>query len=133
MRQVLSEEPELARAVRRIVTLGSPHRGTAFLGRWPLGRSVSRIMAPASEYLSQLPDFRATVPEATVMTMAALPDLVVYPTRSSHLAGTLRVNLLGIGHSALIVHARVTEIVVTAICDQPIGNPEPEPPLEIAV
>ncbi len=88
LRLVLSRRPDLAVAVGRIVTLGSPHRGTALVNSLALAPE-HRQLEPGSTFLEQLPDFRSSAPEAEVTTVATERDFIVYPRDSSHLPGSL--------------------------------------------
>ena len=130
VRMVLAERPELARSVGRIVTLGTPHHGTAFLRTIRHG-PVYEMMSRESSFLADLPDFRQTVPDAEVFTVAADPDLVVYPIDTNHLSGARAFSLLGEGHSSLLTHPPAIELVAQMICgdDRPGGSPES--PVEI--
>jgi len=114
LREVLGARPELARAVERIVTLGSPHQGTALLTRFRSG-PVYRAMGPESPELAELPDFAASAPAARVVTVASAHDLVVYPVETAHLPGARQVTLAGIGHLGLLTEARVHRLVVEAL------------------
>ncbi len=130
VRMVLAERPELAGAVGRIVTLGTPHHGTAFLRTIRHG-PVYDMMSRESSFLAELPDFRQTVPDADVVTVAAVPDLVVYPVDTNHLAGARAFNLRREGHSSLLTHPPAVELVAQMICgDDRVGG-TPESPVEI--
>jgi len=130
VRMVLAERPELAGAVGRIVTLGTPHHGTAFLRTVRHG-PVYEMMSRESAFLAELPDFRQTVPDADVITVAAVPDLVVYPVETNHLSAARAFNYRGEGHSSLLTHPPAIELVAQMICgdDRPGGTPES--PVEI--
>ena len=112
VRLVLSREPELAAGIRRIVTLGTPHHGTALL-RWFRSGPVYRMMSRESEFLRELPDFAASAPQAEVLTVATAHDQVVYPVETAHLPGAEQVTLEGVGHVGMLteraVRARVAE------------------------
>ncbi|MGB6002055.1 MAG: hypothetical protein WBI00_16375, partial [Thermoanaerobaculia bacterium] len=124
VRMVLAERPELAGAVGRVVTLGTPHHGTAFLRTIRHG-PVYDMMSRDSPFLAELPDFRQTVPNADVVTLAAEPDLVVYPVDTNHLAGARAFNLRGEGHSSLLTHPPAIELAAQLICgdDRAGGTP----------
>jgi pimeloyl-ACP methyl ester carboxylesterase len=130
VRIVLAERPELAGAVGRIVTLGTPHHGTAFLRTIRHG-PVYDMMSRESSFLAELPDFRQTVPAADVVTVAAVPDLVVYPVETNHLAEARAINLRREGHSSLLTHPPAIELVAQMICGDDRRGGTPESPLEI--
>lgn len=123
LRRALALEPALAASVRRIVTLGSPHRGTA-LTRGLRVFAEGRQLARRSAFLAELPDFCALSPHAEVTTVAGGQDLVVYPRETCHLPGTTRVEVEGVGHAGLLVHAEVIDAVIAAI----VGRARAEAP-----
>ncbi len=121
LRQALADDSALAERVRRVVTLGSPHHGTAFLNV-PLG-PVYRMMSLESVYVAGLPDFTRTAPRSRVTTIATRHDLVVYPPSVAHLPGARPVNLSGIGHVGLL-----TEPVALQAVGQALGPPRVDGP-----
>ncbi len=119
LRQVLAEHPRLAAAVGRIVTLGSPHRGTAAL-RGMAFAPEHRQLEPGSAFLEQLPDFWMSAPGAAVTTIAAERDFIVYPNSTSHLpaspgggqTGAARaIDLPDTNHQGLLTESEVLELV----------------------
>lgn len=110
LRLVLAWEPELAASVRRVVTLGTPHHGTALL-RWFRSGPVYRMMSRESEFLRELPELATTAPQAEVLTVATAHDLVVYPVETAHLPGARQVTLEGVGHVGLLTEREVREMV----------------------
>ena len=116
LRQVLQENPHLSPAVRRIVTLGSPHKGTAFLRVMRHG-PVYQMLRYHSEYLHHLSDFQAVAPDSSVTTVGTLHDLVVYPVETTHLEGTRQVTLSEISHLGLMTEPSVLEMVANALAE----------------
>lgn len=110
LRQVLAEAPELARRVRRVVTLGTPHHGTGLLRRLRFG-PVYRMMGRGVPYLEELPTCADSAPEAEVTTIASRHDLVVYPVETAHLEGAEQITLEGIGHLGLLTEREVYDLV----------------------
>jgi len=110
LRHALADSPALARRVRRVVTLGTPHQGTALLG-WIRHGPVWRMMGRGSDYLRRLPTIAAAAPAAELTTIASAHDLIVYPSECVHLAGARRVDLEGVGHLGLLTEAAVQERV----------------------
>ena len=114
LRRVLARHPDLAPAVCRIVTLGSPHRGTAAIRRaW--GAPESRQLGRGAEFLIRLPDFHTSAPGARVITVAAEHDFIVYPESTSHLPGTQAVNIPNTSHPGLLTEAQVIAQVVDVL------------------
>lgn len=114
LRDVLGRRPDLARAVRRIVTLGTPHHGTALLSWFRFG-PVYEAMRLGSLYLAHLPDFAASAPSAEVWTFASAHDLVVYPLESAHLAEARQVTFEAIGHLGLLTDRGVLDRIAEAL------------------
>jgi pimeloyl-ACP methyl ester carboxylesterase len=130
VRMVLAQRPELAGAIGRVVTLGTPHHGTAFLRTIRRG-PVYDMMSRESLFLATLPDFRQTVPSSDVVTVAADPDLVVYPIDTNHLAGARALNLRREGHSSLLTHPPAVELVAQLACGAGPTGGTAESPVEI--
>ena len=114
LRHVLGEAPALAARIDRIVTLGTPHHGTALLG-WFRHGQVYRMMSRDSEYLKKLPPLAESAPGARVTTLASAHDLLVYPVECAHLEHARRITIEAVGHLGLLtdagVHARVAELL----------------------
>lgn len=114
LRHALADEPSLASRVGRIVTLGTPHRGTAVLRRFRSG-PVYRMMGRESAYVRDLPDFERSAPRSVVTTIAASHDLVVYPAGVAHLPGSRAVELPGVGHLGLLTEDRTMRAIGGAL------------------
>ena len=116
IREVLSRNPDLTSSVHRIVTLGSPHHGTAVV-RWLRFGPIYNMLALDSDYLEGLADFRTLAPQAAVTTLATLHDLVVYPARVSYLEGASRVTLNKISHLGLLTETLAIDEIERAFSD----------------
>ncbi len=114
LRLVLAQNPELAAAVGRIVTLGSPHHGTESARDAHL-LPETRQLEPGSMFLEGLPDFRTSASQAQVTTCAALRDFVVYPKSTSHLDGARHLDFPDSSHPGLITEREVIECVVETL------------------
>lgn len=110
LRLVLADRPDLAALVGRVVTLGSPHRGTASIRGMPLGRAVHRL-GRRSDLLRGLP----SIPADHVTTIAGVPDLIVYPASTCHLPGAHSVDLVGVGHAGLLTRPDAIAAVLSAL------------------
>lgn len=104
-REVLRRHPELANAIGCIVTLGSPHRGTAAL-RWMRFGAIYRILNRQSTWLATLPDLRAVAPGVPTVTIASWHDLVVYPVEVALLDGSHHSILTAVSHLGLLTDER---------------------------
>jgi pimeloyl-ACP methyl ester carboxylesterase len=114
LRQALAEAPELASSIRRIVTLGTPHRGTALL-RGRRSGPVARMMGPDAPYVKGLPEFHAVAPSVEVLTLSARHDWIVFPRDTAHLSGTHRVTVEDLGHLGLLTDRRCFRQVAEAL------------------
>jgi triacylglycerol lipase len=112
-REVLRRNPDLARSVHRIVTLGSPHHGTAVV-RWMRFGPIHAMLSLDSNYLRGLPDFRTLAPHAAVTTLATQHDLVVYPVTVSHLEGAHPVTLNKVSHLGLLTESTALDEIESA-------------------
>lgn len=114
LRLALAVHPELAPGIRRVVTLGSPHAGTAASRGLPLGGTV-RALGRRSAVLRGLPPFPSGT---TLTTIAARHDLVVYPQATCHLDGARTIDLPDVGHAGLLTIPAVQALVVEALCGE---------------
>lgn len=112
LRMVLTAREDLRGAIHTVVTLGSPHRGTAAARGIPLIPEVL-AMKRGSLLLAGLPQLTELLPHARVVTIAGDADTVVYPVDSVSVPGAEAVVLHGVTHAGLLTrssaHAAVTE------------------------
>ena len=113
-RKVLAENPPLAAGARRIVTLGSPHHGTGLLS-WIRFGPVYQMMSLESDFVRELPDFRASAGQSQQPDRLAEQDLVVYPVSSCHLPDSREVTLDGLGHLGLLTEPEALAVVTEAL------------------
>jgi triacylglycerol esterase/lipase EstA (alpha/beta hydrolase family) len=112
-RWVLAHHPELASEVQTLVTLGTPHAGTAVVGRVPMGRGA-RQMRRGSSFLDDLPAPATSAPRCHVVTIGARRDYIVYPRETCRLDGVEHAEM-SVGHTGLIVAPQVVTRVVEAL------------------
>lgn len=124
LREVLRRRPELASSVNSVVTLGSPHHGTAFL-RWMQFGPLYRMLNRHSTYLAELPTLAELAPDVTATTVATTHDLVVYPTAMAHLEGARQITLERISHLGLMMRPEVMEVLVDSLA---VDHGPDEPP-----
>ena len=113
--------------VARLITIGTPHRGSLFAHAFP-GRSLAQ-MRPRNAWLADLaddqPDGDATA-AVPIVSLWSWHDSMVVPQRSSVLEGATNVALFGIGHNALLGDPLVFERVAAEI-ERAIEGRAPSP------
>ena len=121
LRMVLARRPDLRRSIHAVVTLGTPHQGTAAvrgLAWLPELRALSR----RSDLLAELPLLRELLPHARLVTVGSTGDTIVYPVGSTLEPYTENVLLHGIGHAGLLTHERALATVCRALSTDPPGR-----------
>jgi triacylglycerol esterase/lipase EstA (alpha/beta hydrolase family) len=117
-REVFRQHPELTDSVGRIVTLGSPHHGTAVV-RWIKFGPIYKMLALNSRYLENLESFAALAPRSAATTIATRHDLVVYPFMACHLEGARQVTIDRISHLGLMTEEHALDQVESALAAPP--------------
>ncbi len=101
------------RVVRCIVTIASPHHGTAAVRGLPWPNT--RQMSPASPWLRALnaaQEGRFAVPVTSIYTAE---DNMVVPVESARLQGAESTELRGIGHLGMVRSRRALDSVIAAL------------------
>jgi triacylglycerol esterase/lipase EstA (alpha/beta hydrolase family) len=101
---------EPATRVARVITLGTPHHGTA-LARFGLGRNAVQ-MRRDSAWLRALAASENAATRAVVTSIYTHHDNIVAPQDSSRLEGARNLEFGGVGHVALGSDARVLAAVM---------------------
>lgn len=117
LRMMLVQHPELAPHLRRVVTLASPHAGTAGGRGIPFASSFGgtvRHLGRRSTLLSALPGFPSS---ALLTTISARHDLIVYPQDTCHLPGARTIELPDVGHVGLLTRQVAIAHVVDVLCE----------------
>ena len=114
LRVVLRDAPALRPHIGTVVTLGTPHEGTAAARGW-----LARIPEPAdlhrrSALLATLPPLPVLVPHARVVTVGSPWDMVVYPPASTTQPGVAH-RELPVGHMGLVTGDAAIAAVVEAL------------------
>lgn len=115
LRKALAFRPDLAARVHRIVTLGSPHLGTHSARGFEWFSHDVRALATGSKELARLPGFAALAPQATVTTVSAGWDVVVFPHAHAHLPDTHNVHIGELGHAGLITDPRAMQVITEGL------------------
>jgi triacylglycerol lipase len=96
--------------VARLVTIGSPHRGT-WLAAWGLGPNA-RQMRPGSDFLRGLDAREASCAHPGTLSIYSMHDDMIAPQDASRLAWARNVALRGYGHISLFRAPEVLQIVL---------------------
>ena len=106
-----------AARVARIITIGTPHHGTALanLAAGANARQMSRIDGAPSGWLAQLAASETPETRALITSIYSHHDNIVAPQTSAHLPGARNLAFGGIGHVALASDARVLRQLLAEI------------------
>ncbi len=116
LRMLLVRRPDLRPRIRRVVTLGAPHRGTAAVrGLGWTGVPELRALHRRSALLAALPGLRELLPHATITSVAGTTDVIVYPFEDSLEPDTQRIVLRGHGHAGLLTSPEALAAVADAL------------------
>lgn len=109
-------------AVARVITLGTPHHGTA-LARFGLGKNAFQ-MRPGSAWLRALAESEDAAARALVTSLYTHHDNIVSPQESSRLEGARNIEFGGVGHVALGSNPRVLAAVMEELAALASRTPE---------
>jgi triacylglycerol esterase/lipase EstA (alpha/beta hydrolase family) len=101
-----------AQHVARVITLGTPHHGTA-LASFGVG-SNARQMRRGGDWLAKL-EAEDRAQRRLFTSIYSYHDNIIAPQDSSHLPGARNIAVGGIGHVALGVHSQIIQRVVAEI------------------
>ncbi|OHV95369.1 lipase [Janthinobacterium lividum] len=106
-----------AARVARIITIGTPHHGTALanLAAGANARQMSRIDGAPSGWLAQLAASETPETRALITSIYSHHDNIVAPQTSAHLPGARNLAFGGIGHVALASDARIMRQLLAEI------------------
>jgi pimeloyl-ACP methyl ester carboxylesterase len=114
LRILLARRPDLARRLGRVVTVASPHQGTA--GARGLGALPEPgFMGRRRGGWPGLPALHALLPVERVATVASRDDLTVYPIETTRVEGARHVEVDGVGHAGLIIHPEGYTVVLATL------------------
>ncbi len=110
------ESPDFAARVGRLVTLGSPHRGTD-MARWLCSHTVESLRTDSAlmtRLAAQLPWGRRTgFPELVCLWSAA--DLLISPPENAKIEGAHNIHLPDATHLTFVTHPRAWHTVYDAL------------------
>ena len=94
--------------VRRIITLGTPHGGTALAG---LRRNRSHKLAPGSPFLATLSAADRVPRQFDVIAVQSTFDAMILPPRNAEYPGAFNVVVNDVGHNALLFSSKVYRLI----------------------
>ena len=116
-----------AARVARVITLGTPHRGTG-LARFGAGHNSRQMRwngsaaeGRCSAWLARLACCEDPTVRGLFISLYSHQDNIVSPQLSSCLPGAVNIEFNGIGHVALGMHPSVLREVIAAIRQVPAG------------
>jgi triacylglycerol esterase/lipase EstA (alpha/beta hydrolase family) len=115
LREVLTQHAHLRDHVLGVVTLGTPHRGTAVHPR------VAHIIRPADQlafdamWLRLLPTLPQLLPGRRVTTIGSTADMIVYPESTTRQPGARHHSFDDIGHGGLLTDRRSIAAAVDGV------------------
>ncbi|CAJ0858015.1 hypothetical protein R1479_00558 [Ralstonia mannitolilytica] len=112
-----------AELIAHVITLGTPHRGTA-MARAGRGHNV-RQMAWASPWLRRLAASETAATRARITSIFSWHDSIVGPPGASWLDGARHIAFSGIGHVSLLCDARIRQAVLAELARIEASLPAP--------
>jgi pimeloyl-ACP methyl ester carboxylesterase len=113
-----------APAVRRLVTLGTPHAGTQLAVHVPALRAT---LAPGAPLLSQLGAADRVPQQFDVIALQSTFDAYVLPPASGEYAGAFNVRVNDVGHHALLFSHKVYGLLAENLAAPLRGIPDADP------
>lgn len=107
-RMALQQRPELGAQISRIITLGTPHKGTAVIRKHTI-TWIKQMFHPDCEFISSLAEFEHISRHCKVLTVASEHDLVVFPATYAHLKQAQQIQLKWVSHVGLITTAHMQQ------------------------
>lgn len=97
-----------AQAVRRAITLGTPHAGTTFL---PLIGPVGRRLAPSSPLIVQLNAADRVPQQFDVIAISSQFDALIVPPTHARYPEAFNIQVRDIGHNRLLFSRRIYVLI----------------------
>jgi triacylglycerol esterase/lipase EstA (alpha/beta hydrolase family) len=97
--------------VHRVITLGTPHRGTSHgvVGGWI--DPMVRQMQVDSPFLGELAQDDRVPDETHFVSIYSMFDAVVVPPENAHYSGALNIQIEDVGHNSLLLSRRVYTLI----------------------
>lgn len=113
-RMLLQSKPAYRRNIASVITLGTPHKGTAAVGDYALPW-LKGLFHPDSKRLAKLPSFAQMAPDLPVLTIASEHDFVVYPLDHALLPDSQQKVLQLVSHVGMLTLESVYLLVSDAL------------------
>jgi triacylglycerol esterase/lipase EstA (alpha/beta hydrolase family) len=110
--------------VRRVITIGTPHEGSAHAWLFP-GTSLGQLR-PGNPWLAALPEPSAASPP--FVSVWSWHDSMVAPQTSARLRHGRNVEIVGVGHNALLTDPDVAQKVIDELRRGQVIDPTPKSP-----
>ena len=94
--------------VRRIVTLGTPHRGTALAA---MRGGAARKLAPGSQFLNTLQAADRVPQQFDVVAISSSFDAMVLPPQNGEYPVAFNIRVDDVGHNALLFSSKVYALI----------------------
>ena len=104
-----------ASRIAHIITLGTPHHGTALADLGPGRNAVQMRLLAANTWLQALAASETLATRALITSIYTHHDNIVVPQTSGELPGARNLDIGGVGHVALARNTRVLALVVDEI------------------
>lgn len=121
-RMALQKRPDLTTRVDLIITLGTPHKGTAIVSRYH-NAWMKDLFHQESPLYKNLQGFSYLAPGATTVSIASSHDFIVFPDSFAHLDADQAITLKGISHVGLLTEESIHELVLQLL-KEPICSRE---------
>jgi triacylglycerol esterase/lipase EstA (alpha/beta hydrolase family) len=111
-----------------IMTLGAPHHGSVHAWLFP-GACLAQLR-PGNSWLAGLNESESAPGEARIVSLWSWHDSMVAPQTSSRLAGAENIELVGVGHNAMLGDRRVFGLVAAELARaaREVAQPTSESP-----
>lgn len=110
IRMLLQQSPQYADKLSSIITLGTPHKGTATVRKnyitW-----IRELFHTDSDLIVQMEDFHALAPQVPATTIASRHDLVVYPAINAHTSKANNITVDWMSHMGLLTEQSSQQLV----------------------
>jgi triacylglycerol esterase/lipase EstA (alpha/beta hydrolase family) len=102
-----------AQSVSTLITIGAPHHGSVHA--WLFAGACLAQLRPGNRWLRELNEAENIEPDIPIVSIWSWHDSMVAPQTSCRLRGARNVEVIGVGHNALLNDPHVRELVGTEL------------------